>query len=82
MDVLKTAHTSDDRQPGVSADLLTTSVTELDPERVASLDEPTAAAIARVRELSADSSRIARLISDLVSDGLAGEDDGRLALPS
>lgn len=82
MDVLKTAHTADDRRQGVSVDLLTTSVTELDPEFFASLDEPTAAAVARVRELSADSDRIARLISDLVSDGLAREVDGRLALPS
>ena len=82
MDVLKTAHTADDLQPGVSVDLFTTSVTELDPELVGALDEPTAAAVARVRELSADSDRISRLISDLVSDGLAGEVDGRLSLPS
>ncbi len=82
MDVLKTAHAADARPAGVRVDLFTTSVTELDPEFVEELDEPTAAAVARVRELSADRERIARLISDLVADGLAGKVDGRLALPS
>lgn len=81
MDVLKTAHSAGGEPAGVSLDLLTTSVAVLDPDLVSSLDEPTAAAVARVRELSTDVQRITRLVCDLVSDGLAQEDEGRLALP-
>jgi A/G-specific adenine glycosylase len=81
MDALKTAHTNDEQNRRISIDLFTTSVTALDPELVESLDDATAAAVARVRELSADAGRISRLIRDLVTDGLAQEIDGELALP-
>lgn len=82
MDVLKTAHASGDGHPGIDADLFTSSVTVLDPELVESLNGPTAAAVARVRELSTDAERISRLIADLISDGLAQITDGALTLPS
>jgi A/G-specific adenine glycosylase len=57
-------------------------VTDLDPTLIDSLAESTAAAVKRVRELSADQDRISRLITDLVTDGLAQLADGRLALPN
>ena len=81
MDVLKAAHAAGDDQHGVSLDVFTTSVTDLDPTLIDSLAESTAAAVKRVRELSADQDRISRLITDLVTDGLAQLADGRLALP-
>ncbi|UVI37083.1 A/G-specific adenine glycosylase [Brevibacterium spongiae] len=81
MDALKTAHSAEAEPAGISIDLFTTSVTVLDPDTLGSLDESTAAAVARVRELSADDQRISRLISDLVADGLAQEHAGRLDLP-
>ena len=81
MDVLKDAHAAGDDQHGVSLDVFTTSVTDLDPTLIDSLAESTAAAVKRVRELNADQDRISRLITDLVTDGLAQLADGRLALP-
>ena len=82
MDVLKAAHVAGDDQGGVGLDVFTTSVTDFDPSLLDSLAESTAAAVARVRELSADQSRVSRLITDLVADGLAQQVDGRLALPN
>ena len=82
MDVLKTAHADRDDRDGVSLDVFTTAMTDFDPALLDSLAESTAAAVARVRELSADRDRISRLISDLVTDGLAQQIDGRLALPN
>ena len=82
MDVLKAAHAAGDDRHGVSLDVFTTSVTDFDPTLADSLAESTAAAVARVRELSADKDRISRLITDLVTDGLAQQIDGRLALPN
>ncbi len=81
MDVLKTGHTAGADQSGVDIDLFTTSVTALDPDLLDSLDEPTAAALARVRELSTDAERISRLIGDLITDGLAQKHDRALTLP-
>ena len=82
MDVLKTAHAAGDDRDGVSLDVFTTPMTDFDPALLDSLAESTAAAVARVRELSADRDRLSRLISDLVTDGLAQQIDGRLALPN
>ena len=50
-------------------------------ERLPGIGSYTAAAVKRVRELNADQDRISRLITDLVTDGLAQLADGRLALP-
>ena len=75
------SHAAGDDQHGVSLDVFTTSVTDLDPTLIDSLAESTAAAVKRVRELNADQDRISRLITDLVTDGLAQLADGRLALP-
>ncbi|MGC2940398.1 MULTISPECIES: A/G-specific adenine glycosylase [unclassified Brevibacterium] len=82
MDVLKAAHAAGDDHNGVSTDVFTTTVTDFDPALVDSMAESTSAAVARVRELSADQDRISRLITDLVADGLAQQVDGRLALPN
>lgn len=81
MDVLKTGHTVGADQSGIDIDLFTTSVTVLEPDLLDSLDEPTAAALARVRELSTDAERISRLIGDLITDGLAQKNDRALTLP-
>ncbi|GAA4284684.1 A/G-specific adenine glycosylase [Brevibacterium daeguense] len=66
---------------GVRTDLLTASARELDAEALAALPDPVQQAIARVRELGS-SERVARLIADLIDDGLAERAAGnRLRLP-
>lgn len=87
MDVLKARHedtldeAADDRHDGVPFDLLTAPTAALDEDMVESLGTATSAKLRRMRDLSADAERIARLAADLVSDGLATRHGDRLSLP-
>lgn len=82
MDVLKSAHAHSGVGAGsVPLDLLTAPTAEVDPELLDSLASHTSTALNRVRDLSADSQRISRLIDDLVTDGLAAHDKQALRLP-
>lgn len=78
MKVLRTATTA-----GLPTRLLTASALDLtttDEETLAGLPAPVVAAVERVRDLGT-ADRIDRLVTDLVSDGLAVLEDGRLRLP-
>lgn len=89
MKVLRTAHdelaTSDEEQAvSISTHLLTAPTAELtadDAEALAHLSEPIRKAIAAVRDLDADGTRTARLIDDLVRDGLASRSSTGIRLP-
>lgn len=85
MDVLKSAHeNADGAHTGgsVPIDLFTTTTAKIDPDMLDELSGHTATKLDRVRDLSADSQRITRLIDDLVSDGLAARTKNVLQLPS
>lgn len=82
MRVLRTAH--DVPADGIRTHLLTAATAELtadDAEALACLPEPTRKAVAAVRDLDADGARTARLIDDLVRDGLASRTEGEVRLP-
>ncbi|WP_309130566.1 A/G-specific adenine glycosylase [Brevibacterium sp.] len=86
MDVLKAAHrdvepNSDDGHTSVPVDLLLAPTAEVDSRLLDSLGPATSTSLSRMRDLSADSDRVSRLISDLVSDGLAERHGDRLGLP-
>ena len=85
MDVLKSAHENadgGDNRGSLPLDLFTASTAEMDPELFDSLPSHTSTRLEQVRDLSADSDRVSRLIGDLISDGLAAQDGGKLRLPA
>lgn len=80
MRVLRTAQSTG----SIRAHLLTAATAELtadDAEALAGLPEPIREAVAAVRDLDADGSRTARLIEDLIRDGLASRDSTGIRLP-
>lgn len=83
MDVLKAAHEEANGadSDAVAIDLFTAPTTRIDPELLDALGSVTSAKLRTMRELSTDAERISRLISDLVTDGLAQRLGERLSLP-
>lgn len=69
-----------DTAPPLRVDFFVTPTESFDDADLEVLQAQVAQAVARVRELGT-SERIARLIDDLVSDGLAVQRDGALTLP-
>jgi A/G-specific adenine glycosylase len=71
-------------QEGVPVRLLTAPLTELtddEAEALAALPAPVHSAVMAVRNLDAGGERTARLVADLLSDGLAQRTDAALHLP-
>ncbi|MGO2863347.1 MAG: A/G-specific adenine glycosylase [Brevibacterium sp.] len=83
MDVLKTAHEEAEGadSDAVRIDLFTASTARIDPEHLDALGTATSAKLGTMRDLSTDAERVSRLISDLVTDGLAHRRGELLSLP-
>ncbi|SMY10558.1 A/G-specific adenine glycosylase [Brevibacterium jeotgali] len=82
MRTLRTAHAED--AAAVPTHLLTAATAALtadDAEALAAYPSPLRTAIGAVRDLDADGARTARLVDDLVRDGLAARDDRGIRLP-
>ncbi|WP_205677687.1 A/G-specific adenine glycosylase [Brevibacterium aurantiacum] len=83
MDVLKSAHTEagTEFRDSVAIDLFTAPTTTIDPDLLDTIGLRTSAALQTMRDLTADSDRIKRIINALVVDGLAAQQKERLSLP-
>nr|WP_324777971.1 A/G-specific adenine glycosylase [Brevibacterium antiquum] len=83
MDVLKSAHaeTTSDFPDSVALDLFTASTTTIDSDLLDAVGHATSESLTKMRDLTADSDRILRIIDGLVVDGLAAQHEERLSLP-
>lgn len=83
MDVLKSAHAEagTDLPDSVALDLFTASTMAIDSDLLDAAGHATSVSLTKMRDLTADSARVARMIDGLVDDGLAAQRGGRLSLP-
>lgn len=83
MDVLKSAHTEagSEFNDSVAVDLFTAPTTTIDPDLFDTIGLKTSATLQTMRDLTADTDRIKRIIDALVVDGLAAQQEDRLRLP-
>lgn len=83
MDVLKSAHAeaASDFPDSVTLDLFTASTTTIDSDLLDTLGHATSESLTKMRDLTADTDRILRIIDGLVVDGLAAQHEERLSLP-
>lgn len=83
MDVLKSAHTEGGTEfrDSVAIDLFTAPTTTIDPDLFDTIGLRTSTSLQTMRDLTADSDRIKRIIDALVVDGLAELQEERLSLP-
>lgn len=65
----------------VSIDLFVAPTSQIDPDLLDSLGQATSDSLSTMRNLTADSTRVSRLIADLVDDGLAERHQDSLSLP-